>query len=67
VDKLRKAQAAEKVIFGFLLVLLAGAGVLYELFRYDYPGWGLVGWLTVYMGACYVAYRAALKYVCRNL
>lgn len=67
MEKPRKVQIAERLLFGVLLIWLGGAGALYELFRYDFPGWGLVVLLTVYMCIGYLAHRAILRYFCRNV
>ncbi len=58
---------AERVLFGVLLVLLAGAGFLYGFLKGNVPAWPLAGWLIAYMCASYLLYRIALKFVCRKL
>ncbi len=67
MDRYRKAQAAERVLFTLLVALLGGAGFLYERFRHEVPEWRLVGWLSAYMCASYVMYRIALKVMRRKL
>lgn len=67
MDTYRKAQMAERTIFGLLVILLVGAGFLYGWFEEKIPGWELVGWLTAYMCACSLAYLIALRFVLRKL
>jgi hypothetical protein len=67
LNKDRKAQLVEQVLFVCLVGFLGGAGFLYEWFKGTAPQWQVVAGVIAYMGASYLMYRLALSLFLRKL
>ena len=61
MKNLKRVELLERLIFGLLLIGMAGAGFIYEYYGEEIQGIVLVPLVAIYLLACYAVYRFLLR------